>query len=113
MKKLLTLMLGSALVLAACGGEEPEDDVDTGDDMEEATEEVEEVAYDAGRAEELYEQSCIGCHGGDLEGTSGPPITGLSEEEVLNAIEEGPGIMQSNILEGEEAELVSQWAADQ
>ena len=50
--------------------------------------------------EELYRVACAQCHGADLTGGLGPPIgagsnadIGLSDEQVANVIEVGPGAM--------------------
>ncbi len=46
--------------------------------------------------EAIYEERCQECHGpsGDGQG-SGPPLSGLSEEEVLEAVLAGPCFMPS------------------
>ncbi len=50
--------------------------------------------------EELYRVACAQCHGADLTGGLGPAIDagsnadiGLSDEQVANVIEVGPGAM--------------------
>ena len=50
--------------------------------------------------EELYRVGCAHCHGADLTGGLGPPIDarsnsdiGLSNEQLANVIEVGPGAM--------------------
>ncbi|ADU31826.1 c-type cytochrome [Evansella cellulosilytica] len=120
MKKLLMTLIGTIILTSACGTTEDEvDEPQTGEDIEQNEEEIantsdEEVLYDASSAEAVYIGRCSGCHGQDLGGRSGGPgIIGLSKEEVLSAIEEGPGIMPKNVITGEEAENVAAWVADQ
>jgi mono/diheme cytochrome c family protein len=64
-------------------------------------------------SEGLYQKSCAGCHGGDLQGASGPALKGMadkySEEELLNLIMKGKGMMPGNLLSEEEAQLVTDW----
>ncbi|WP_147802930.1 c-type cytochrome [Alkalicoccus halolimnae] len=59
----------------------------------------------------VYEGQCASCHGGDLEGGAGPALDDGShgEEDILTAIEEGPGQMPENLVQGEEAEAVAQF----
>jgi cytochrome c551 len=63
--------------------------------------------------EGLYQKSCAGCHGGDLQGASGPTVKGMadkySEEELVSIIMEGKGMMPGNLLSDEEAKLVTDW----
>ncbi|UTR14391.1 cytochrome c [Salipaludibacillus sp. LMS25] len=61
--------------------------------------------------ESLYQNSCVSCHGGDLEGASGPALDGgnLSHEDILNAISEGPGTMPPDLVTGEDAEAVAEY----
>ncbi|MFB4160866.1 cytochrome c [Geomicrobium sp. JSM 1781026] len=93
MKKISSILVGSLLVLAACGDD---------DGSEEAT-----VDMDAGQ--QLYEEHCLSCHGQNMEGDVGPDITIYPYRDVLTAIEEGPGTMPEDIIEGEEAETVAQY----
>ncbi|WP_431029700.1 c-type cytochrome [Lysinibacillus sp. LZ02] len=57
----------------------------------------------------IYEAnaSCIGCHGGDLTGASGPMLLGntLTAEEVKEVITNGRGGMPGGMFEGTEEEL--------
>ncbi|MBM7634208.1 c-type cytochrome [Geomicrobium sediminis] len=99
MKKLLMAIAGSALLLTACGGEE------------EAGESGETVDTAAG--EEVYTASCLSCHGDNMEGASGPALEGYTADEVLSAIEEGPGAMPANIVEGEDAQIVAAYVEDE
>ncbi|MCT8140173.1 cytochrome c [Anaerobacillus sp. CMMVII] len=113
MKKLLTALFGAALILGACGGDEPTPAPAEPAPSETPADETAAGTFDATRAEAAY-QSCIGCHGGDLQGQgNNPAITGLTAEEVLAAIQAGPGIMPANMVTGEEAENLAAWVAAQ
>ena len=118
MKKILAILfIGTGLVLGACsGGEEvaePEEAEETEVETEDAggTEEAAEI--DVAAAEEIFQQNCASCHGGDLSGGAGPPLAEVgakyTEEEILEIIHEGPGAMRGDLIVGEEAELVAAW----
>ncbi|OIJ21004.1 hypothetical protein BKP45_07370 [Anaerobacillus alkalidiazotrophicus] len=105
MKRLFFVLFGAAFVLGACGGADepapaPEQEI-TGD-------------FDPVRAESAY-QLCVNCHGANLQGAPAypHPITGLTKEEVLAAIEDGPGVMPGNMVRDEEAENLASWIAAQ
>ncbi|MFB1082306.1 cytochrome c551 [Jeotgalibacillus sp. JSM ZJ347] len=93
-------VLGSAVLLGACGGGE-EEAADTGSSAGEMDPET------------IFIQNCSGCHGDNLEGASGPNLqevgSRLSQEEILSVIQNGQGSMPSNLIEGEEAEVVAEW----
>ncbi|QQK76775.1 cytochrome c [Salicibibacter cibarius] len=91
MKKLMMVMGVSAMLLAACGGEE-------------AAEET-EATVNLTEGEELFEENCLSCHG-DGE------LYGMPSDDVLTGIEEGPGPMEPNMLEGEDAENVATYVED-
>lgn len=61
--------------------------------------------------ESIFEGNCAACHGGDLSGGAGPALnTGEhSDEDILNAISEGPGTMPENLVSGEEADAVAEY----
>lgn len=104
-KTLLAAIFGSALFLAACGG----DDSSSSDNGETAM----------SKEEQLVKQNCISCHGGQLEGRGNiPPLNDIgsrkSEEEILDIIVNGYGKgMPPGILKGEDAELAAKWLAEQ
>ncbi|MCM3763404.1 cytochrome c551 [Neobacillus niacini] len=101
-KKLMTLFMGTALVmgLAACGG--GGDDKGGGD------------TADAG-GQKIYDQKCSSCHGGDLKGAVGPNLTQIgskySKDEILNIIHNGQGGMPPNVVTGDDADQVAEWLA--
>ncbi|GAK08011.1 cytochrome c [Geomicrobium sp. JCM 19038] len=98
MKKLLMAIAGSTLLLAACSGEEAGESGET---------------VDTAAGEEVYTASCLSCHGDNMEGASGPALEGYTADEVLSAIEEGPGAMPANIVEGEDAQIVAAYVEDE
>ena len=102
-KWLATFMLGSALMLGACGGgESGTEDKDTG-------------TTDA--SEQVAQQRCATCHGGNLQGVGNTPALNdigahYSEEEILNIILNGQGRMPGGLVKGEEAEALAAWLAE-
>jgi len=109
--KLIAILFGSALVLSACGGtEQPADEA--GD----TTTEGGSTQETAGSAEEIVQQSCIGCHGRELEGGSGPNLQEVgakySQEEIKNIIINGQGGMPKGLLNDADAEVVASWLAE-
>jgi cytochrome c551 len=109
-KKLFALLFGTALVLAACGG-----NGDAGNDT--ASEDNGTTTASAGNAEKLFDQKCSSCHGGNLEGGVGPKLSNigasLSQEEIETVIAEGKGAMPHGLLEGEDATAVAEWLSTQ
>ena len=101
-KWLATFMLGSALMLGACGGESGTEDKDAG-------------TTDA--SEQVAQQRCATCHGGNLQGMGNTPALNdigsrYSEEEILNIIVNGQGNMPGGLVKGEEAEALAAWLAE-
>ncbi len=68
---------------------------------------------------EAISQSCIGCHGGDLEGGSGPSLQDVgskySQEEVHDIIMNGieGTSMPGGLVSNEEAEILAQWLVEE
>ena len=95
------LAIFAILALAACGGNE-----EAGTDTDKAG---------AGNPENLYNQNCSACHGGELQGGAGPELSAVgdkySQEEIETIILEGKGNMPDQLLEGEEAKAVAEWLA--
>lgn len=104
-KKLLAAVFGTALVLGACGGG---DDDKTDDNANGGDSSVD--------AEAVVQDSCVSCHGGNLEGGSAPAIdkigAKLSKDEILDVIENGQGGMPGGIIKGDEADAVASYLAD-
>jgi mono/diheme cytochrome c family protein len=102
----LLLVFALSLVGLNIGGEEAaENNAEEGNNAEEEFDDPIELG------ESVYEGQCASCHGGELEGGSGPALDSgdYDEETILTAIEEGPGSMPENLVEGEEAEAVAEF----
>ncbi len=119
MKKFL-LAIGLVFALTACGGgtTEPEPDVEAPADEptdETADEEAASGDFDVTAAEETYQKSCIGCHGQNLEGVSGPALENndLSASEILTILENGRGSMPAMNLPEDEADNIAKWLETQ
>ncbi|MCY8533763.1 cytochrome c551 [Bacillus vallismortis] len=108
--KLSILMLGFALsvLLAACGSNDAkeEEKPDTGSKTEAS----------ASEGEELYQQSCVGCHGKDLEGMSGPNLQEVGgkydEDKIKNIIKNGRGNMPKGLVDDKEAAVIAKWLSE-
>jgi cytochrome c551 len=63
--------------------------------------------------EGLYKTSCLSCHGENLEGLAGPPVTNMkakySEEDMLQLLNKGAGMMPGGLLSEEESKAVTKW----
>ncbi|MGE7692121.1 cytochrome c551 [Lysinibacillus sp. NPDC097214] len=100
-KAMLTLAIGSAIFLAACGGGKT-----TNEGSKTATPDGETIAM----------KSCITCHGGELQGQGNAPKISdigsrLTEKEILDVIENGKGSMPPGVVKGADAEAVAKWLA--
>lgn len=106
MKKFLLLIGIVALIgiLAACGGN---DDASGSNGSGEG-----ESQLAAG--ETAYQQSCMACHGADLQGASGPGLKGMdySKEELVDIIKNGTGMMPGNTAPGKE-EAIAEYLLSQ
>lgn len=97
MKKwLFAVLVGSALVLGACGGS---------DDGGETS-----------PAETVYKKNCASCHGQDLEGGMGPGLATIgsdySAEEIDEIIREGKGDMPAQPkVDDDDREMLAEWLA--
>jgi cytochrome c551 len=113
-KKLLTFLMGTALVigLAACGGGNDNSGTDTSKDTGKNTG-TDTASSDAGA--KIFDQKCSGCHGGDLTGGMGPNLTKVgskySKDDIMNIIKNGKGQMPPNVVSGDDANQVAQWLA--
>lgn len=96
-KSLLTLVFGSAIFLAACGGDDSASNGETAD-------------IDG---KSVVQQSCATCHGGQLQGGNAPALNQLgakySEEEILDIILNGKDRMPPGIVKGEKAEAAAEY----
>jgi cytochrome c551 len=110
--RLVLPLLLSALLLGACGGSD-EPSVTTTE--EEATPTEQPTGGEEGA--QLFGSTCGGCHtlsAADTQGTVGPNLDDAapSRDEVLSAIESGPGAMPANLLQGPDAETVADFVAE-
>ena len=108
-KKLLAVFFGTALMLAACGGGNEKATPTNDENSGEVTQ--------AGDAEKIVRAKCTTCHGGNLEGQGNFPSlqdvgSRLTQEEILNVIQNGRGGMPANLIEGAEAEVVAEWLSN-
>ncbi|WP_144509534.1 cytochrome c551 [Bacillus sp. FJAT-22090] len=113
-KKLLAVIFGAGLMLAACGGgndkaNDTDKTADTG-----KTDTTETASVDA---EKIVNSKCIACHGNNLQGQGNFPALNdvgsrLSEDEILNVIENGRGGMPAGLVSGDDAKAVAAWLAE-
>lgn len=105
-KSVLTLIFGSALFLAACGGGDEEPSSSNGDTAQ-------------ADGEKIVMQSCATCHGGQLQGMGNTPALNdvgsrYSEDEILNIIVNGKGKgMPAGLIQDEDAAAAAAWLATQ
>ncbi|WP_408006517.1 c-type cytochrome [Pseudalkalibacillus sp. A8] len=80
-------------------------------DWEKAAEQGKPVEVEIDKEDPGYqvyqEQTCIGCHGNNLQGGSGPSLigTGLSAEEIADIAKNGVGSMPADQFQGSDKEL--------
>lgn len=102
-KPLSVVLLSSLLLVTACGKEEAK----TTDNN---------ASSDPGKTA-FQQYSCVGCHGRDMEGASGPNLQKVgskySEEEILDIIKNGKGAMPKGQAEGEDAAKIAEYLAKQ
>lgn len=106
-KVLLALLLGSALVLGACGNNN-NDKTTTNESKTTGTTKVD--------AEAVTKQKCISCHGGDLSGSVGPDLrkigATLSEKQIKDVLKNGKGNMPGGLVTGDELNAVAKWLSE-
>lgn len=123
MKKFPRAVAAVVLVFAlgACGGGNQNAQPDTNQPATEApSAEAPSTApsdsYDAATAEALYKNTCAGCHGQTLEGAVGPNLqkigSQLSQEQILDVINNGKGSMPPGLAKGDDAKTLAAWLAD-
>ncbi|WP_026689218.1 c-type cytochrome [Alteribacter aurantiacus] len=110
---LVTAILGILLmvVLSFVGNVQQDQIAQEAEGGENGEEEEQEFDDPIELGEHVYEQNCLSCHGGDLGGGSGPALNdgSYSAEDIITAIEEGPGTMPDGLVGGEEAEAVAEY----
>jgi cytochrome c551 len=65
--------------------------------------------------EEVFKQSCVSCHGDQLQGVIGPNLQHVgakySEKDITNILAQGRGSMPPKVVEGADAQAVAKWLA--
>ncbi|HHY21552.1 MAG TPA: cytochrome c [Bacilli bacterium] len=110
---LLTAILGILLMLAmSFYGLNQKQAAEAGEVEEEVTEIEDPIAA----GEEFVQKSCIGCHGNELQGASGPALDALngklSEEEIVEVITKGRGGMPAMPYNDVEAQAIATYLLD-
>lgn len=127
-KALLALLLGSALVLGACGTTNKEKTTtnetttkETKNNTANNTTTTEEKTTETTKvdAEAVAKQKCISCHGNDLSGAVGPNLTKvgstLSESQIKDILKNGKGSMPNQSgtgLSDDELNAVAKWLSE-
>lgn len=69
----------------------------------------------AANPEDIYKQSCVGCHGADYSGGVGPKLKGvgdkLSQDEIVQIVTKGKGNMPPGLVPEDKAEDMAKWLA--
>jgi cytochrome c551 len=72
-------------------------------------------ATSAGNPEEIVSNSCITCHGDNLQGGSGPALDKIgstyAQNEIEDIINNGKNGMPAGVISSEEATVVAEWLA--
>ena len=117
-KGLFASCLILSLGVAGCSGDESSKE-DAKVENETTTTVENETTTTMDKGQEFYNQKCANCHGQNLEGIVGPALTTTgsmyTEAELLDIIVNGieKTTMPGGLLQGEEAEAVAQWLAQQ
>lgn len=104
--KFLGVLFGAALVLGACGGGgDKANDNNAGGDT---------ASVDA---EKIVNNSCVSCHGNNLEGRGNAPAIDtigatMSEDQIHDVIINGQGAMPPGLIKGDEATAVAKYLAE-
>lgn len=65
--------------------------------------------------EDIYKQTCVGCHGDQYQGVVGPSLKGIgskiSKEEIMSAITKGKGNMPPGLVPEEQAAAMADWVS--
>jgi cytochrome c550 len=80
---------------------------------------MKEIAKENGegnKPEDIYKQSCIGCHGDQYQGVVGPTLKGVgkkySKEELITIVTKGKGTgMPAGLVKEEQAAAMADWLA--
>lgn len=126
-KRIIFAFTGLILILSACAGngtdngtteDTPGGDTQPGQEQGAPSADTETpgegTADLAAQGEAAYQQSCVACHGANLEGGVGPALKGitLSKEEIIEVIKNGRGQMPGNLAPGQE-EAIAEYLLSQ
>ncbi|KML29191.1 MULTISPECIES: cytochrome c550 [Priestia] len=68
------------------------------------------------KPEEIYQKTCIGCHGDQYQGGVGPSLKGIgkkvSQEEIANIVVNGKGNMPAGLVPPEKAKEMAKWVSE-
>ena len=106
----LALLVALVLGAAGCGGDDGGSEGSGGGGGGGQTEQ-------AAAPQEAFSATCGGCHtleAAGTEGQVGPNLDDLKPDAaaVKKAIAEGPSVMPENLLQGEQADAVAKYVAD-
>ncbi|MGJ7921399.1 cytochrome c550 [Neobacillus sp. LXY-4] len=70
----------------------------------------------AANPEDIYKQSCVGCHGADYSGGVGPALKGvgkrLSQDEIKTVVTKGRNSMPPGLVPEDKAADMAKWLAE-
>ncbi|MFV5936476.1 cytochrome c551 [Mammaliicoccus sciuri] len=99
---MISVIALSSLVFAGCG---------------QSSDDSSKEEYSSQGEKIFKNNSCVGCHGKDLDGASGPSLkkvgAKMSESDIEKIINEGKGNMPSQVVNEKEAKEVAKWLAKQ
>ncbi|WHY65741.1 cytochrome c550 [Neobacillus sp. SuZ13] len=77
---------------------------------------TEKTEVSASKPEDIYKQTCIGCHGDQYQGVVGPSLKGVgskySKEELMTFVTKGKGTgMPAGLVPEEQAAAMADWLA--
>jgi len=77
---------------------------------------TEKTEVTASKPEDIYKQTCIGCHGDQYQGVVGPTLKGVgskySKEELMTFVTKGKGTgMPAGLVKEEQAAAMADWLA--
>lgn len=81
---------------------------------EDGAEETTDVAN--ATPKEIYQQSCVSCHGGNYEGGVGPALTSvggrLSADQIKEVLKNGRGSMPGGLVPEEKLDEMAKWVSE-
>lgn len=129
MKKwLFAILIGSALVLGACGSGDNDDGNKNNNNGNNNSQEENDgnangnennndnnANVDTAAAEEMFKNSCASCHGDNLDDGFAPDLTKIGSkydaDEIATIIKDGKGSMQPQNVPDDERAEIAEWLA--